>query len=526
MTRLSEDSGFVEGQQLHESTKRIHKSELRNHGLRFVTLALLSALLLFPSLHRQGLAGYDDAVYAHEGKEMVRTGDWWNIRFNGNLNFEYPPLFLWLEASSFKLFGVNDAAAKFPSALLGFGTILVVYFLTFELTGQLWLSLFAMLVLASTQFFLKNATHAMTDVPFTFFFTLAIFLYAKGSKNGRYLAVLGLPLAFALLTRSVIGFLAIGIIAVHVVLTRRLNLLSSPWLISGLALAVALPSVWYLSQYQLHGPVSLASHLRFVTNKIYVESVTPRWSTIINYPEALLKYYWPWLPFLVAGLFIEIRAMVRKKDEVASLLIAWVLLVLVPFSLAQTRYPRYIMPVFPAFSILAAIALDRWIPMARRKAFFTSACVVGCVAIGATLLFPPRARATDMRTLVPIAEANSSSPQRVIIYSYEDGRSDYLNQFLWYGSRYAELAPDLSDLAAKLTRSEDAIFIVDKNSYGRLLQHVSPETLLRVRILGQSDNFICFRVSRGRVDVGRCHHQKVEPVAELARAIEQLGDLL
>ena len=100
---------------------------------------------------------------------MVRTGDWWNIRFNGNLNFEYPPLFLWLEASSFKLFGVNDAAAKFPSALLGFGTILVVYFLTFELTGQLWLSLFAMLVLSSTQFFLKNATHAMTDVPFTFF---------------------------------------------------------------------------------------------------------------------------------------------------------------------------------------------------------------------------------------------------------------------------------------------------------------------------------------------------------------------
>jgi hypothetical protein len=100
-----------------------------------------------------------------------------------------------------------------------------------------------------------------------------------------------------------------------------------------------------------------------------------------------------------------------------------------------------------------------------------------------------------MRTLVPIAEANSSLAKRVIIYSYEDGRSDYLNQFLWYSSRYAELAPDLSDLAAKVTRSEDAIFIVDKHSCARLLQHVSPETLLRVRILGQSDNFMCFRVS-------------------------------
>jgi 4-amino-4-deoxy-L-arabinose transferase-like glycosyltransferase len=150
VTSPGDKSPFLQGQNLDAATKGIDKSEFRTHAPRFLTLALLFALLLFPSLHRQALAGCDDAVYAHEGKEMVRTGDWWNIRFNGNLNFEYPPLFLWLEASSFKLFGVNDAAAKFPSALLGFGTILVVYFLTLELTGLLWLSLFAMLVLAST----------------------------------------------------------------------------------------------------------------------------------------------------------------------------------------------------------------------------------------------------------------------------------------------------------------------------------------------------------------------------------------
>src|SRR5258708_3023273 len=223
VTRSSENSAFSQAQKLDDPTKGVHESEIRTHGPRFLTLALLSALLLFPSLHRQGLPGYDDAVYAHEGKEMVRTGDWWNIRFNGNLNFEYPALFLWLEASSFKLFGVNDAAAKLPSALLGFSTILVVYFLTLELTGQLWLSLFAMLVLASTQFFLKNATHAMTDVPFTFFFTLAIFLYVKGLKSERYLSLVGVPVALALLTRSVIGLLAIGIIAVHLALTKRFS---------------------------------------------------------------------------------------------------------------------------------------------------------------------------------------------------------------------------------------------------------------------------------------------------------------
>lgn len=477
---------------LDTESRRIQAGEFQNQSVRFLTLALLSALLLFPSLHRQGLAGYDDAVYAHEGKEMVRTGDWWNIRFNGNLNFEYPPLFLWLEAGSFKLFGINDAAAKFPSALLGFGTILLLYFLTLELTDQPWLSLLAMLVLASTQFFLKNATHAMTDVPFTFFFTLAIFLYIKGLKNNVYLAFLGLPVALALLTRSVIGLLAVGIVAVHLILTKRHKVLWSPWLISGVALALALPSIWYVSQYQLHGASSFASHLTFVKSKIYVESAPAKWLTLFNYPLALLKYYWPWLPFLIVGLWLEVQSMVRRRDENAILLIVWVFLVLVPFSLVQTRYPRYLMPVFPAFSILAAISLDRWVPLARRRTFFTSVCLIGCIAIFLTFVFPPKARAADMVILVPVVETNSSPQQRVLIYSYEDGRTDYLNQFLWYSSRYALPVTDLNDLAIKLTAGEKAIVIIDKKSYFNLLRQIPFETEHHIRILGQSDNFICF----------------------------------
>jgi 4-amino-4-deoxy-L-arabinose transferase-like glycosyltransferase len=464
-------------------------NERTHQGTRILVLALLSALLLFPSLRRPGLSGHDDAVYAYEGREMVQTGDWWNIRFNGHLNFEYPPLFLWLEAGSFELLGISDGAAKFPSALLGFGTILLVYFLTLELTGQPWLSLWAMLVLASTQFFLKNATHAMTDVPFTFFFTLTIFFYLKGLKKKAYLLLLGLPLGMALLTRSVIGFIALGIIVAHLFLTRRSKLLWSPWLISGVVLAVALPSLWFISQCQLHGTASIVSHLLFVISKIHVASESPR-STIFNYPVALLKYYWPWLPFLLVGLWMAFRA-ARQKNQAASLLLIWVLLVFLPFSLVQTRYPRYIMPVFPAFSIVSAIALDRLIPPAHRKSFFGAACVIGALAVCLTFMFPPKVRAADIKALVPLAEANSDAQERVLIYSYEDGRTDYLDQFLWYSNRYAALPPNLNDLAAELISSQKATVIIDKPSYAKLLNLMPTKT---TQILGQSENLVCFRV--------------------------------
>lgn len=474
-----------------QERKRIDAATKEAHFAGFLALALLSAVLLFSSLRGKGLAGYDDSYFAHEAKEMVRTGDWWNVRFNGELILAHPPLFPWLVASSFKLFGMSDATAKFPSALLGFATILLLYFLALELTGQSWLALLSMLVLASTQFFLKNATHAMTDVPFTFFFTLAILFYVKGRKNYVYLAFLGLPLGLALLTRSVVGLLALGIILAHLVLTKRYGALRSPWLICGIALALALPSVWYASQYQLHGAAFLASHLEFLNSKIHVAPEASRWTTIFNYPVALLKYYWPWLPFLVVGLVMEVRAALRAKDHTAILLIVWVLAVLIPFSFAATRYPRYILPVFPAFSILAAIALNRWLAARRKKIFFNLACAIGCLAICLSFLFPPKARADDIIKIAPVAEANSSPNQRILIYTYEDGRTDYLYQYLWYSSRYAQLPSNLDDLAATLLRSETATVIIDKQSYKKLLRLIAGKA---PKILGESENLICFRM--------------------------------
>ena len=69
----------------------------------------------------------------------------------------------------------------------------------------MWIMLF-------TQYFMKYARHVMTDVPFTFFFLLAIFFYVKGLKQLRYLVLCGVAIGLSILTRSVIGFIPLGII--------------------------------------------------------------------------------------------------------------------------------------------------------------------------------------------------------------------------------------------------------------------------------------------------------------------------
>jgi 4-amino-4-deoxy-L-arabinose transferase-like glycosyltransferase len=458
---------------------------------RVLLLTLLAALLLFPSLWRPGLAGYDDAYWAHEGKEMVRTGDWRSVRFNGNFTLEHPPLFPWLEAGSFESFGIHDWSAKLPSAVFGLATIVLMYFLGLELTGDSWLALLCMVILTSTQFFLKNATHAMTDVTFTFFFTLTIYLYLQGLKNRWYLLLMGLPLAAAVLTRSVVGFMALGVVLVHLLMTRQYKLLVWPWLLSGVVLALLFPCGWYYLQYRLHGAQFLLSHIQFVSNLARSNYASPERLPVPSYLIALLKYYWPWLPFLVGGLIQQTRAAVKAKKQSAMLLLVWLLVVIVPFSFAQTKMARYLMPVLPAFSIVSAGALESILPVSRRKLFLAAACAAGVVAICLSIALPPKPRAEDIIRLVPVAEANSAPNERVLFYTYEDGRTDYMWQFLWYSSRYATVGASVEDLAGKLLRAERATVIVDKDSYSKLLPWVAAR---RPKIVGESERLICFRV--------------------------------
>jgi 4-amino-4-deoxy-L-arabinose transferase-like glycosyltransferase len=180
---------------------------------------------------------------------MILSGDWWNVRLNGYLNFDKPPLFVWCEAASMKIFGISDFAAKFPAALFGLGTILLVYFIAREVTDCFWLPIIAMFVMTTTQYFMKYAMHAMSCVPFTFFFALAMLSYLKGRKQQRYLLLCGIATGLANLTRSPMGWFPLVIIVLHLIVIRQRRLLWSKYLIACFLIAVLLPMIWYWSQY-------------------------------------------------------------------------------------------------------------------------------------------------------------------------------------------------------------------------------------------------------------------------------------
>ena len=72
----------------------------------------------FTHLNALGFVGPDEPRYAWIARDMAESGDWITPRLYGKPWFEKPPLYYWSAALSFKLFGVNEATARLPSAVL------------------------------------------------------------------------------------------------------------------------------------------------------------------------------------------------------------------------------------------------------------------------------------------------------------------------------------------------------------------------------------------------------------------------
>jgi hypothetical protein len=213
---------------------------------------------------------------------------------------------------------------------------------------------------------------------------------------------------------------------------------------------------------------------------------------LLGYPWLLLKLYWPWLPLMVAGLIIQVRQMARNRERLGELLVVWVAFVIFPFSLAEAKVLRYIMPAFPAFSMLSAIPLAKWLSLVRKDIHLRMGYLALSMVVILIAAFPrPLIRAEDMRRLAPIVDAYTDPQQRVTMYDRGEATAQhFISQLLWYSNRFCTYVKDPDDLVAALRADKSGVFIVDTGSYERL----AIDSGVKVEMLGQTKNFVCFRI--------------------------------
>jgi len=91
-------------------------------------IAVVSLAFFVPFLGTVHLFDWDEINFAESAREMLVTGNYTRVQINFEPFWEKPPLFIWLQALSMHLFGVNEFAARLPNALCGTITLLVLFF--------------------------------------------------------------------------------------------------------------------------------------------------------------------------------------------------------------------------------------------------------------------------------------------------------------------------------------------------------------------------------------------------------------
>src|SRR5436853_4111992 len=114
----------------------------------------------------------DEPRFAEAAREMTERGDYIVPRFNNQLRLDKPPLAYWAQVASFSIFGENDFAARFPSALAAALVALSILAWGRQIGGERvgWWA--AIIFTLSLQTFL-HAKAAVADMWLVLFVTLA-----------------------------------------------------------------------------------------------------------------------------------------------------------------------------------------------------------------------------------------------------------------------------------------------------------------------------------------------------------------
>ena len=100
---------------------------IKNNGLIIFLIAIISAVIFIPFIGNCPLFDWDEINFAECAREMVVSGNYSHVQLNYRPFWEKPPFFIWLQALSMNVFGVNEFAARFPNALCSIVSLISIY---------------------------------------------------------------------------------------------------------------------------------------------------------------------------------------------------------------------------------------------------------------------------------------------------------------------------------------------------------------------------------------------------------------
>lgn len=360
-----------------------------NRLLPYLIIIAGAAILFIPFLGAAHLFDWDEINFAESAREMITTGNYLRVQIDYLPFWEKPPLFIWLQVLSMKLFGINEFAARFPNALAGIVTLCTLYYIGKRTVSEKMAGIWVLLYTASWLpfFYFKSG---IIDPIFNLFIFLAFFqvhLLRLSNKQTKHALLAGFFLGLATLTKGPAAILIAGLcFVVYIILQRGLKGFSVKGVLLLSISAILTTSSWFAVEIALHGWDLVGQFITYQIRLLQTEDAGHGGPFFYHFLILLIGCF-------PASVFLLQRTRTPERDQTRDFtrwmwILFWVVLLL--FSLVKTKIVHYSSLCYFPLTYLSALQLYRYWQgqVTLPKWLISVALMIGSLLGMAILLLP------------------------------------------------------------------------------------------------------------------------------------------
>jgi 4-amino-4-deoxy-L-arabinose transferase-like glycosyltransferase len=334
-------------------------------------IIVIGSLLLFLSFNgRLHLFDWDEINFAESAREMIVTGDYSTVQINYQPFWEKPPLFIWMQAFSMKLFGINEFAARFPNAVCGLITLLFLFEagrrrFGFQF-GWLWALVYAGSFLPF--FYFKSG---IIDPWFNLFifgslYTLILYTDTEFKGNKKIVTTSGgILLGLAILTKGPAALVIMGLAFGVFLMVRKFRVAIKIWDVGLFALATLLTGgSWFFYQLITGNQQVIIDFIEYQVRLFSTPDAGHRGFLLYHFVVLLIGVF-PASVFLFPARN-QIKSLVNKEYHYFLWNLVLLSVVLVLFTIVKTKIVHYSSLAYFPITFIAALFIDKMISSGER----------------------------------------------------------------------------------------------------------------------------------------------------------------
>ncbi|MGZ4042438.1 MAG: ArnT family glycosyltransferase [Bacteroidia bacterium] len=371
---------------------------LKNNYLLIGLIALIAGLVFIPFIGNCPLFDWDEINFAECAREMVVSGNYSQVQLNYLPFWEKPPFFIWLQALSMNIFGINEFAARFPNAICSIVSLITLFHIGKKFHsarfGLLWCLIYAGTILP--HLFFKSG---IIDPWFNLFIFLSVYniiLFTNnptGKRETGNALLAGFFLGMAVLTKGPAALVITGLTILAVFTwTKNFKLFISRHFIIFAVTTLFVSLSWFIFEW-LRGNGKVIMEFINYNVRLFETGDAGHDGPFFYHALVLLLGCFPASFLFIAGY--------RKKEGLTPfqllfrkfiLCLFWVVLIL--FSVVKTKIVHYSSLCYFPLTFIAALSVEQFFKTIEFGRYLkvlywiiTAAVTIAFVTIGFTEKF-------------------------------------------------------------------------------------------------------------------------------------------